>query len=102
MIRKYNKINRIGDEHIYSLKDFVIFEDRWIIEGDKILVDDNGEEYNVLEYKVIKEDVLVCPEVMPYLNGWRKVTRTAIKLDKLIPKSITRFYVKPKYDYIYQ
>ena len=93
-MHRYCKINRIGDEHILKVKDFVIFDDAFLTEWNRYLIDENtGMVYEALYYTTIEEDVLECPEVMPWANGWRKRKRTAIKFDKCPPLN-AKLYIK--------
>ena len=60
---RYCFINRIGDPHILKVKDFVIFDDAYLTEYDRFLIDENtGEEYEALQYTTIEESVLESPE----------------------------------------
>ena len=78
-MHRYCKINRIGDEHILKVKDFVIFDDAYIMEYDRYLIDENTNEvYEALVYTTIEENVLENPEVMPWANGWRMRKRTTV------------------------
>lgn len=53
--RKGTKIIKIfGDENI-KLKNYVVFEDRWISKHDKFLLDENNNKYIVLDYKIIRD-----------------------------------------------
>jgi len=95
-MKRYCKINRIGDPHILKVKDFVIFNDAYLTEYDRYLIDDNtGEIYEALTYTTIEESVLENPEGMPWVNGWRQTKRTAIKFDKVPPLN-AKLYIKPR------
>ena len=93
---RYCLINRIGDDHILKVKDFVIFNDAYLTEYDRFLIDENtGEQYEAMVYTTIEENVLENPEVMPWANGWRMRKRTAIKFDRNPPEN-AKLYIKPR------
>ena len=67
-----------------ELKDYIMFEDRWVGKDDKILYDENGNSFLVLDFQVIEENTLAFPEVMPYLSGWMMQRFSCVKLDKKV------------------
>jgi len=83
-IKKGNRVRKICDgiKTPLSFKNFVMFEDNWVSETDKILYDKNGDSFSVLGFKEIEENVLDNPEYLPYFDGWRMCKFSCVKLDK--------------------
>ena len=87
-MKRGNKIIYIGDgkTSLFKIKDFYVFEDSWITEHDKTLLDDNSIEYNVLEYAETRD--YVCDRLSSILDigypcsSWKWVNRSCVKLDK--------------------
>lgn len=87
-MKRGTKINRIGVgvTSYLKVKDYAILEDNWITEHDKVLVDQNGNQYNVLDFIEIKENTLVM-DTLPYYSGWVELKKSYVKLDKKINKN---------------
>jgi hypothetical protein len=79
-----NIITRIGDGKTtpYNLKDYPIFNDDFISSSDKILYNQNGESFNVLDFKELEENTLINPLPSPHNNGWSLKKFSCVKLDK--------------------
>ncbi|MFW6226300.1 MAG: hypothetical protein ACOC3V_05025 [bacterium] len=60
-IRKGTKVKKIldGITSFLDLKNYIVFEDSWISEYDKILYNEKGEPFLVLDFKEIHENVIV-------------------------------------------
>ena len=86
---KGSKILRFCDRYHdgFSLDGFVLFEDNWIGEENKVLYNQDGIAFNVLEFQEIEKNMLVMPEVMPYIDGWRMCKLSCVKLDKEVQLS---------------
>ncbi|MDA3779047.1 MAG: hypothetical protein PF487_02255 [Bacteroidales bacterium] len=80
-IRKGTKVKKIFDNKILKLKNYIMFEDRWISENDKILYNVNNEKFLVLEFQEVTENVLIL-DTMPYESEWREQKFSCVKLDK--------------------
>lgn len=76
---KGTKIRKIFGEENPILKGYVVFEDNWICEFDKVLFNNKGDIYLVLDFKEIKENVL-----FPYKNVWKEQKFSCVKLDKCV------------------
>ena len=72
-------------------KGYIMFGDRWITENDKILYNQLGEVFTVLDYKVIEEQTLLIPELMPHHSTWYYKKFSCVKLDKEV-KITDKFY----------
>ena len=85
-IRKGNKVKKICDEltTYLKLKNYVMFEDNWITENDKILYSENNESFLVLDFQVMEENTLIMSDIMPHYNGWAFRKFSCVKLDKNI------------------
>jgi hypothetical protein len=83
-IRKGNKVKKICDglTTYLKLKDYVMFEDNWITENDKILYNEKNESFSVLDFQEVEENILVMPEIMPLHSGWAFRKFSYVKLDK--------------------
>jgi hypothetical protein len=83
-IRNGNKVKKICDgiTTYFHLKDYVMFEDNFITKHDKMLCNENGEYFNILDVQEVEEHTLVMPEIMPFANGWAFRTVSCVKLDK--------------------
>lgn len=81
-----NKVKKICDGITtpLKLKNYVMFEDNWINEFDKILYNQNGDSFSVLDFQELEENTLVMPDIMPYYNGWSFRKFSCVKLDKNI------------------
>lgn len=83
-----NQIIYIGDGRtsLLEIKDFYVFDDSYISEHDKILVDDDGVEYNILDYREVRDHV--CDRSLSEIetgfpmSSWRWQKRSAVKLDR--------------------
>lgn len=97
-IRKGNKVKKICDgvTTYLKLKDYVMFEDNWITENDKILYNKDGVFFSVLDFQEVGENTLVMPETMPYLDGWSFRKFSCVKLDKNV-NMCDIFYVSRNY-----
>jgi hypothetical protein len=104
MNRKGNIIIGIGDgvTTLLAIKGFYIFNDNWITKYDTLLFDDDGNEYNVLDYYETED--YVCDEILftdkeinfP-INRWKERKRTCLKLDKKVYIG-KMLYVKKDYE----
>ena len=74
--------NRIIEYYYEGLDGYVMFEDDWITENDKILYNQNNQLFNVLGFKVIEKNILVNPLVAPFSDGWGIRKFSCVKLDK--------------------
>lgn len=78
-IRKGTKIRKILDDN------YIMFEDNWFNEHDKILFNQNDEEFLVLDFMEIEEELPILPliPVMP-IPVRRTYTQTfsCVKLNK--------------------
>lgn len=85
-IRKGNKVKKIldGITSYLKLKGYIMFEDRWICEHDKILYNENNESFSVLDFQEIEVNTLVMPEIVPHFNGWSMRKFSCVKLDKIV------------------
>ncbi|MFW6220031.1 MAG: hypothetical protein ACOC33_04250 [bacterium] len=83
-VKKGNRVKKICDGITtnHKLKGFVMFEDNWITENNKILYNKDGELFSVLDFQCVEENTLIMPEIMPYLNGWAFRKFSCVKLDK--------------------
>lgn len=75
--RKGTKVNKIIDDKFLKLKNYIMFEDSWITEYDKILYNIYGDDFLVLDYQKVTENVLT-----PYGSGWIEQSFSCIKLNK--------------------
>jgi len=66
-----------------KLKGYVQFEDNWISEIDKILYNEEGISFSVLDFEEIKENTLIL-EAMPYKNVWSELKFSCVKLYKVV------------------
>ena len=82
-MKKMNKVKKIldGKTSLLKLKDYIMFEDNWITEHDKILYNENGESFPVLDFQEIEEDVFIM-DTLPYESGRMKHKFSCVKLDK--------------------
>ena len=86
-MNKGNKIIYIDDGRTSSLriKSYYVFEDSWISEYDKVLCDNDGIQYNVLDYYMTRD--YVCDRLSSKLDvgypisNWKWVNRSCLKLD---------------------
>lgn len=85
-IRKCNKVKKICDgvTTYLKLKDYIMFEDNWITENDKMLYNEDGVSFSVLDFQEVEENTLVMPEIMPYFDGWAFRKFSCVKLDKKV------------------
>lgn len=67
-----------------NLKGYVILEDTWITEYNKIIYNEKREPISVLDYKEIELNTLVNPTILPHLNGWKIIKFSCLKLDKIV------------------
>lgn len=83
-VRKRNKVKKICDgiTTYLKLKDYIMFEDNWISEYDKILYDEKGNYFSVLDFQEVEENTLVMPDIMPYHNGWAFRKFSCVRLNK--------------------
>lgn len=101
-MQRANKVIKIikSDDYKYrcDLEGHVVFEDNWIQKGVKNLVNQDGEEFKVLDHKETEEQIwdenyvmpfITYPENWPldvinkiYSRQWKKVKRSCLKLDK--------------------
>jgi hypothetical protein len=84
-IRKGSKVKKIldGVTSRLKLKDYIMFEDNWIGKNDKILYNEKGVSFSVLDFEEIKENTLIL-DTMPYESGWRELKFSCVKLDKSV------------------
>lgn len=84
LMEKGNKVKKLCDgvTTYQRLKNYVMFDDNWISEYDKVLYDKNGVAFSVLDFQEIEENTLVIPDIMPYGNGWMIRKFSCVKLDK--------------------
>lgn len=82
----FSKVKKILDGITYyvDLKDYVMFDDNWISDHDKILYNPDGESLKVLDFREVTDNTLVMPDLMPYMNGWRLLKVSCVKLDKKV------------------
>ena len=88
-------INRIDEYYSEGLDGYVMFEDDWITENDKILYNQNNQLFNVLGFKVIEKNILVNPLVAPFSDGWGIRKFSCVKLDKEFNLTDV-FYTEPE------
>jgi len=86
MQKKFTKIIEIfdGKTSLLKLKGFVKFEDNWITENNKTLLNQQGEKFFVLEFKEIEENVLTNPHSFPQIDTWKFRKFSCAKLDKIV------------------
>jgi hypothetical protein len=72
-----------GVHTAYELKGYAMFDDRWIGEYDKLLYNDKGETFAVLDVKVIEVNTLIG-ETSAYCNLWVNWKHSCVKFDKNI------------------
>lgn len=68
-MKKGTKVKKI-------LNNYVIFEDRWISENDKVLFNQKGDTFIVLDFKEVKEKTLIIE------NVYKEQIFSSVKLDK--------------------
>jgi hypothetical protein len=58
-MRRLSKIIRIANrcKDLIKIEGYAVFEDDWIRECDNLLINENGQEFNVLGYRKIEETV---------------------------------------------
>ena len=85
-IRKSNKVKKICDgvTTYLKLKDYVMFEDNCITKNNKILYNEDGITFSVLDFQEVEENTLIMPEIMPFFNGWAFRKFSCVKLDKTV------------------
>lgn len=84
-ITKGNKVKKIldGVTSKSKLKGYVMFEDNWISENDKILYNKNGDVFSILDFQEIIQNILII-DTMPYESGYRELKFSCVKLDKIV------------------
>lgn len=82
--RIYRIVKKNDFKQLIGLWGYIILEDNWITENDKILEDELGNEYKVLDFKKLKfvEHSTSPQSIMPTVLF--TVKRSCIKLDKPI------------------
>jgi hypothetical protein len=83
ILTKGTKVKKIFGDENPKLKGYVVFEDNWITEFDKVLLNVDGDIYLVLDFQEIKENVLIM-DTLPYESGWREQKFSCMKLDKVV------------------
>lgn len=85
-MEKGNRIRKICDgvTTLFNLKGYIMFEDNWITEYDKVLYNQKGEMFTVLDFVEVEENVLMFPDMMPYFDGWKLTKLSCVKLDKKV------------------
>jgi len=79
-MNKGTKVIRIMDDNYLILNNYVVLEDRWIGETDKILYNQNNKEFHVLGFYVLTEE----EKVSPYIDLKIKNNYSCVLLDKKI------------------
>ena len=87
-----------GDYHeLVKLWGFMVLDDSWITEWNKVLTDDQGNEYQVLEHTTIRRPKRYSEPVYTFeiqdpgcVVDWK---HSCVKLDKPVPVG-TILYVK--------
>ena len=84
-VTKMSKVYEIGtlERHPAAIEGYAIMEDNYITENDW-LVDKDGEEYHIIDFLYYTQNRLLYPGLMPYMNGWRDVEVSCLKLDKKV------------------
>ena len=81
--KKGCRVKKIFGEENILLQNYVIFDDNWISEYDTVLLNENGDRFSILDYKELKENILVI-DTLPYNTGLIERNVSCIKLDKKV------------------
>lgn len=84
--RKPNGVKKIldGVTSELKLKDYIMFDDNWISENDKVLYNKKGESFSVIDFIEIETEVPFSPPIpafLPVKKTYRKKF-SCVKLDK--------------------
>ena len=80
---KGSTVKRILDHRYPQLEGYLLLNDSWITENDKILFNKENEKFNVLDFMIFKENTLIM-DTVPFESGWREYKFSCVKLDKII------------------
>jgi len=87
-MRRKCVVTEIGDGRTSSgmVIGYAIFGDNWISSHDKVLYDDNGNEYEVLDFQEIEKEVCKYPELNKFfhiigIHGYVKEHYSCLKIE---------------------
>ena len=86
ILRKETKVKKIFGEKNPKLKGYVVFEDSWISEFDKVLFNKDGDMFLVLDFQELEEHVPILPLIpisIPVKRTYRQKF-SCMKLDKIV------------------
>lgn len=83
MITRGNEVVEILGGYRYpELESYVVFEDGWILEDDKVLYDCEGNVYNVLAYTTIDKEFCIGSSI--YTLRWFTRKCSCVKTDRAV------------------
>lgn len=65
------------------MKGYAVFKDNWISKNDNVLFNQNNEEFLVLDFQEVVENVLVI-DTLPFENGFKERKFSCVKFDKTV------------------
>ncbi len=83
-----------GITTLLELKNYIIFNDSYISEHDKILYNQNNEIFTILDFQEITENILIIPKGILYFDGYATRKFSCVKLDRM-PNLNNIFYLYP-------
>ena len=60
---KGNRVKKIFDDRNPKLKNYVMFEDFWITENNKVLYNQQNEEFLIIDFIEVEEEIPILPHI---------------------------------------